>query len=83
MTREGGLQRSARAIAAALAAGTLSRLDPPGRPHFFWSYSCSDLAGERPATIGIGAKVVGHARYVAFQMAEVAISGSGPVSSPR
>ncbi len=38
------------------------------------SYSCSDLVGDRPATIGIGAKVVGHVRYVAFQMAEVAIS---------
>jgi hypothetical protein len=29
---------------------------------------------DRPATIGIGAKVVGHARTVAFQMAAVAIS---------
>jgi len=29
--------------------------------------------GDRPATIGIGAKVVGRARYVAFQMAWVAI----------
>ena len=50
---------------------TLNGRSPPlsGR-----SYSCSDLASERPATIGIGAKVVGHARYVAFQMAEVAIS---------
>jgi len=38
------------------------------------SYSCSDLVDDRPATIGIGAKVVGHARYVAFQLAEVAIS---------
>ena len=37
------------------------------------SYSCSDLVGDRPATIGIGAKVVGHARHVAFQMAEIAI----------
>ena len=25
------------------------------------SYSCSDLVGYRPATIGIGARVVGHA----------------------
>ena len=38
------------------------------------SYSCSALVGDRPATIGIGAKVVGHARSVAFKMAEVAIS---------
>ena len=38
------------------------------------SYLCSDLVGDRPATIGIGAKVVGHVRCVAFQMAEVAIS---------
>ena len=30
--------------------------------------------GDRPAMIGIGAKVVGHVRCVAFQMAEVAIS---------
>ena len=37
------------------------------------SYSCSDLVGDRPATIRIGAKVVGHARYVAFRMAEAAI----------
>ena len=38
------------------------------------SYLCSDLVGDRPAMIGIGAKVVGHVRCVAFQMAEVAIS---------
>ena len=38
------------------------------------TYLCSDLVGDRPATIGIGAKVVGHVRCVAFQMAEVAIS---------
>jgi hypothetical protein len=30
--------------------------------------------GRRPATIGFGAKVDGHARTVAFQMAAVAIS---------
>ena len=35
-----------------------------------------DLVGDRPATIGIGAKVVGHARAVAFQMAAVAISNN-------
>ena len=33
------------------------------------TYLCSDLVGDRPATIGIGAKVVGHVRCVAFQMA--------------
>jgi hypothetical protein len=39
------------------------------------SFSCSDLdEGGRPATIGIGANVVGYARYVAFQMTEVAAS---------
>ncbi len=30
--------------------------------------------GDRPATIGIGAKLVGHARTVAFHMGEVAVS---------
>jgi hypothetical protein len=30
--------------------------------------------GDAPATFGIGAKVVGHARYVAFQVPDVAIS---------
>ncbi|MGO9642989.1 MAG: hypothetical protein ACLP1Y_16975 [Candidatus Acidiferrales bacterium] len=30
--------------------------------------------GDAPATIGIGAKVVGHARYAAFQVPDVAIS---------
>jgi hypothetical protein len=32
--------------------------------------------GDAPATFGIGAKVVGHARYVAFQVPDVAISNS-------
>jgi hypothetical protein len=45
--------------------------------------------GDRPATIGIGAKVVGHTRRVAFQVAEVAISNNlfagldgGPTAVP-
>ena len=44
------------------------------RPEQTLLFICSDLVGDRPATIGIGAKVVGHARTVAFQMAAVAIS---------
>ncbi len=35
------------------------------------SYSCSDLVGDRAATIGIGAKVVDLARTVALRMAEI------------
>jgi hypothetical protein len=38
------------------------------------SYSCSHRVGDRPATIGVGTKAVGHARDVALQMVEVAIS---------
>ena len=52
-----------------------------GPPHDFVdsaltrrSYSRSDVMGDRPAMIGIGAKVVGHVRSVDFQMAEIAIS---------
>jgi hypothetical protein len=36
----------------------------------------SDLVGDRPATIGIGAKVVGRTRAVAFRAVEVAISNN-------
>ena len=43
-------------------------------PEQTFLFICSDLVGDRPATIEIGAKVVGHARTVAFHMAEVAIS---------
>ena len=46
------------------------------RPEQTLLFICSDLVGDRPATIGIGAKVVGHARAVAFQMAAVAISNN-------
>jgi hypothetical protein len=46
------------------------------RPEQTFLFICSDLVGDRPATIGIGAKVVGHARAVAFQMAAVAISNN-------
>src|SRR5271166_4099112 len=38
------------------------------------SYSYSYLVGDPPSDDEVGAKVVGHVRHVAFQMAEVAIS---------
>jgi hypothetical protein len=60
-----GLWRAAaraRAFASSAAIGPA----PTGR-----SYSCSDLVGDCPATIAMGAKVVGHTRHVSFQIAEI------------
>ena len=36
-------------------------------------YSCSDLVDESRATIGLGAKVVGDARYLAFEMRDATL----------
>lgn len=58
---------------AAIRMRALNRLRRPERTFLF---ICSDLVGDRPATIGIGAKVVGRTRAVAFQIVEVAISNN-------
>jgi hypothetical protein len=46
------------------------------RPEQTLLFIGSDLVGDRPATIGIGAKVVGRTRAVAFRAVEVAVSNN-------
>ncbi len=53
-----------------LPASPGSGKGPPEQTFLFMFRS----RGDAPATIGIGAKIVGHARYAAFQVPDVAIS---------